>query len=295
MSPNKDLNELKGEHRQVVYEYFSETSKYWADIYGADNNTLSHYHNYSMTKRKNLAIQLLDNYAGGRSLRVLDAGCGPGVALEDIFQRGHDAVGIDISENMVNDANKRLAKYVHDGSPCRTGDIEALPFEQDSFDAVLSLGVLMYLPTDHQALSEISRVVNSGGILLLNVPNLVRINMLFDPYYLYRAVKYAWHLSTRGRNSPKKSLAPLDIRSNEHFTNRRYLFTKLTKLLNEHNFTNVKIIGAHYSPMTFFGTDIMRIKENVALSENLARLSGKKGFGWLHALASEWVICATRI
>lgn len=295
MGSEEIVRKIEDRHKYTVNEYFSDTALYWKNLYDeSDRNALS-YDNYSMIKRKNTVFTFLDTYAGKRHLEVLDAGCGPGVVLDEVCMRGHNGTGIDVSDTMVEEANRRLDKYVKGKTLCQTGDIEALPYDQGSFDVVMSLGVLMYLPSDHKALLEISRVVKSGGIVLLVLPNLVRINMLFDPYYIYRAAMYGLHLLPKVRMARNESLVSQDIRTNKSFTNRRYLYTRLNRLFEGYGFKDIRICGTDYSPMTIGGRHIFSTDTNIAISEKTARIAGKNGFGWLHALANQWVICLTRI
>ena len=113
--------------------------------------------------------------------------------IEELARRGHTVAGIDLSEEMVREANERLRTYHAGRPPCRQGDVEHLPFKEGSMDVVLCLGVLPYLHEDHAALSEIRRVLKKGGMGILVLPNLLRLGILFDPYYyLRRSWEYAW-------------------------------------------------------------------------------------------------------
>lgn len=98
------------------------------------------------------------------SPRLLDAGCGPGPTLADLTSRGR-AVGMDASSGQLELA----AEAAPDAALVR-GDVAALPFGADSFDAVVSLGVLMHLPNDEQddAIVEFARVLRPGGRLLVS-------------------------------------------------------------------------------------------------------------------------------
>lgn len=282
-------------HKSTINNFFSETALYWEQIYEElDGNTRS-YDNYSMNKRMNTTLELLDAYADNRQLTVLDAGCGPGVVLNEICKRGHRAEGIDVSTAMVDEANTTLAKFGVTNAHCQTGDIEALPFENNSFEVVVSLGVLMYLSSDHKALLEISRVVKPGGMVLLVLPNLTRLNMLLDPYYIYRAAMYAWHKLPKVRLSHNESLVPMDVRSNKSFTNRRYLHGQLSTLFAQYGFMTTRIIGVDYSPMTLWGKHILSADKNISISERLASISELKGFGWLNRLANQWVISLKKL
>jgi SAM-dependent methyltransferase len=93
--------------------------------------------------------------------RVLDAGCGEGVLVEEFATRLR-IEGID--------ANYSSARV-------RSGSLTALPFEEASFDRALCLDVLEHLTFEEQprALAELHRVLRPGGELLVSVPNLAHL------------------------------------------------------------------------------------------------------------------------
>jgi SAM-dependent methyltransferase len=93
--------------------------------------------------------------------RVLDAGCGEGVLVEE-YQPRLKIVGIDASYS---------SKFVQRGS------VNALPYPDAAFDRALCLDVLEHLPFQDQpgALAELFRVLRPGGELLVSVPNLAHL------------------------------------------------------------------------------------------------------------------------
>jgi ubiquinone/menaquinone biosynthesis C-methylase UbiE len=95
--------------------------------------------------------------------RILDVGCGIGSIESNLPQL--DIVGLDNSENMLNVAKKRSkAEYVQ-------GDAEKLGFKGASFDAVLYVTTLEYLPNYEKAIGETHRVLMSKGKLLAMILN----------------------------------------------------------------------------------------------------------------------------
>ena len=93
--------------------------------------------------------------------RVLDAGCGEGVLVDEYADR-LDIRGVD-----ANYSSPRVT----------TGSLTKLPFPDGSFDSVLCLDVLEHLAYDDQprALAEMHRVLGGGGDLLVSVPNLAHL------------------------------------------------------------------------------------------------------------------------
>jgi SAM-dependent methyltransferase len=99
--------------------------------------------------------------------RVLDVGCGTGVLAREAYKRvgpsGHVA-GIDAVPGMIAVA-KQLAPDVE----WRNGTAESLPFDDGSFDAVVSQFGLMFFSDKVQAIREMLRVLTSGGRLTVAV------------------------------------------------------------------------------------------------------------------------------
>lgn len=102
------------------------------------------------------------------SERALDVGCGSGAWLfplaDRLSQNGGSVVGIDLSEGMVldisNEANMRTNIELH------TGDVQNLPFSDESFDFVMANFMLYHVPDIDQAIRELKRVLKPGGKLI---------------------------------------------------------------------------------------------------------------------------------
>jgi predicted ATP-grasp superfamily ATP-dependent carboligase/SAM-dependent methyltransferase len=144
-----------------------------------------------LVSRKRFAIELLEASVS-RGARVLDVGCATGDLTEELTRRGYDALGIDISEAMTEYAGEHYGR-----DRFRVGDIEQMPFPDNSFDAVMCLGVVAYLETDVGALREIRRVLKPGGRAVITTPSLVSpfhyVDRLFERLKgLIRPLKHRW-------------------------------------------------------------------------------------------------------
>lgn len=91
-------------------------------------------------------------------LRVLDAGCGPGMQAAELVARGAAVTGVDLSEDLLAIARTRAA-----GTFLRHDLTEPLPFPDDSFDLVVSSLVMHYLEDWAPTLREFRRVLVPGG------------------------------------------------------------------------------------------------------------------------------------
>jgi ubiquinone/menaquinone biosynthesis C-methylase UbiE len=124
--------------------------------------------------------RLLDAIRWQGDERVLDVGCGRGLLLIGAARRlpSGTAVGVDIwqtSDQSGNSPDTTLANARAEGVADRielvTGDARSLPFQESSFDAVVSNLALHNIPDAEgraQAVREIARVVKPGGILRLS-------------------------------------------------------------------------------------------------------------------------------
>ena len=101
-----------------------------------------------------------DAVAEARPARVLEVGCGPGELAARIGgELGAEVVAVDISPRMVELARAR-------GVDARVGDVQALPFEDASFDCAVAAWMLYHVPDVERALSELARVLRRGGRLV---------------------------------------------------------------------------------------------------------------------------------
>ena len=93
--------------------------------------------------------------------RVLDAGCGEGVLVEEYASR----LAIEGLDDNYSSAR------------VRSGSVTALPYAEASFDRALCLDVLEHLTFEDQprAMTELHRILKPGGELLVSVPNLAHL------------------------------------------------------------------------------------------------------------------------
>ena len=151
-----------------------EVRKYWTDNVNSTQfwtgdprkiGTGEFFDTVSAFIRKNYEhrYRLIDTesakFPGGR---VLEIGCGVGWESIAWAQNGMDIHSIDLSPAAIELAQKNF-EHNHLKGDLRLGNAEDLPFEDESFDIVTSLGVLHQTESTERAVSEVYRVLKPGG------------------------------------------------------------------------------------------------------------------------------------
>ncbi len=95
---------------------------------------------------------------------VLDVGCGTGVFLGMVMDRGARASGLDASEALIEVARTRAP-----GADLRVGEMQALPYEDDSFDLVTGFNSFFFAADMVGALREAGRVAKPGAPVVIQV------------------------------------------------------------------------------------------------------------------------------
>jgi len=106
--------------------------------------------------------------AVGTGKRVLDLGCRSGALTRHLLE-GNEVVGVDVDP-------AALAKAAALGiEPVAANVEEPLPFESESFDAVVAGELLEHLRFPDALVAEVRRVLRPGGVLVGSVPNAFRL------------------------------------------------------------------------------------------------------------------------
>ena len=122
---------------------------------------------------------VLDRAEIGMGVRVLDCGCGAGRFTRMAADRGASVAGIDASAELIAIAGSRVPE-----GDFRAGDIEALPWVDDSFDVVTGFSAFQFADDKVRALREAWRV--SLGPVVVVVPTRVPesgITAVFKPVF----------------------------------------------------------------------------------------------------------------
>ena len=110
------------------------------------------------------AARLVQHAGIAPGMKVLDVGCGTGVVAITVARLGGKVTALDLTPELLERAkeNARLAQV---NIEWHEGDAESLPFADHSFDAVLSQFGHIFAPRPEVALSEMLRVLKTGGTI----------------------------------------------------------------------------------------------------------------------------------
>jgi ubiquinone/menaquinone biosynthesis C-methylase UbiE len=158
---------------RLVRQEFSRAKAYAAEYRGT--TPIAHFFN---TRLKKVGAFVGDLTTG----RVLDVGCGPALVGEVFQGRPIDYYGVDVSEEMLHECEATFGALPR--FHFSLGRIEELPFPDHSFDVVLCLGALEYLPDAHRAMTEMARVVKRNGVVIVTMLN------TSSPYRLWARYGY---------------------------------------------------------------------------------------------------------
>jgi ubiquinone/menaquinone biosynthesis C-methylase UbiE len=161
---NLDLSQRKNEGKLItVYQK-------WASLYDKDNDDLLG------TVSQPTAVQIFQEYVQDKTLKVVDVGCGTGLVGKELKKNGFiNFDGIDISKEMIDIAYGRGYETLFLGNLN-----ESLPFKSKSYDAALCVGVFTHGHVSSDRLSELVRIVKSGGIICFTVNEGVYDSYGFD-------------------------------------------------------------------------------------------------------------------
>jgi ubiquinone/menaquinone biosynthesis C-methylase UbiE len=187
---------------------------------------------------------------------ILEVGCGPGTDLFDLVGRVGPTgrlVGLDASEVMIAEARRRASVL---GLPIvfEQGDVQALPFEDGSFDACRAARLLEHLPNPELALAEMVRVVRQAG----------------------RIVVFDFDWDTLVIDHPEKQTTRMIVLSYADSIRNGWIGRQLPRLFKEQHldvrsFDPVQVF-VHYSlAELFLGSHLTRLQTTGILSPDSAR------------------------
>ena len=152
---HRRLDEVRQEREHAAAAYFEQVAPQWDKL-------------RSLYVSETAVEAALERAAGpGPFDRVVDLGTGSGRMLTLFGKKAKMAVGLDLSQNMLNIARANVSRAGLDKIELRHGDIFATRLPAQSADLVIEHQVLHYLVDPAAAVAEAARLVSPGGRLLI--------------------------------------------------------------------------------------------------------------------------------
>ncbi len=123
------------------------------------------FHDSYSTNKQGFGPWLVSNYDLRTGMKVREPGCGTGsmwLGHDDLVSRCGKLVLTDLSEGMLETAKENLGE--RDNVEYRIEDIQALSFEDGTFDVIIANMMLYHVPDLNKGLAEVRRVLKEGGV-----------------------------------------------------------------------------------------------------------------------------------
>ena len=119
-----------------------------------------------------LAYDLIEKYANGRALKVLEVGCSGGYFGATVRTQGHTVWGVEPDYE-----SSQTAKKVLDFAFNGTLDDFYIQHENEKFDVIIFGDVLEHFPDPSSALEDVKAILNNNGAIVASVPNVSHITV----------------------------------------------------------------------------------------------------------------------
>lgn len=173
-------------------------------------------------------IKLIANLAlESQKKKLLDIGCGKGLLLSGLKERGWEVFGTELSETSRQYACEQ-------GLQVFNSVVNDTPIEPESLDVVTLFHSLEHLTDPKQSINEIKGLMRPGGLLVIEVPNINSWYARFfkDQWFHYDAPRHLYHFSPQTLRSLIEN-ADLHVESLSTHANLSYdAFGAVQSLLN---------------------------------------------------------------
>ncbi|NLO63461.1 MAG: class I SAM-dependent methyltransferase [Clostridiaceae bacterium] len=137
------------------------TEKFWNKISGRYDKQVTGKYSKAYTRTiEKTRCYLKDTYS------VLDFACGTGITTVELAKNVKEIRAIDISDNMIDLAKKKMEKHDIKNVNFTTCDIMSDTIKDQSFDVVLAFNILYFLEDIDEILIRIRHILKSGGLFI---------------------------------------------------------------------------------------------------------------------------------
>lgn len=217
---------------------------YWEALWENIEHTMHPEYLYYMGDI--IKLEYIMSYLEGeeRNLKICEVGCGSARLSCFLSDYGYDVVGLDYSKNALKVAKNNFILTNNEGHFI-CGDAENLPFKDDSFDVVMSTGLLEHFKNPQPIIDEMVRALKSGGLFYSDI--------LPDKFSLTRSLDD--FIGRFVRILQKKSI--------EDFYENRLKKADVERLLQSAGLVNIHVFAGGVLPPAILFTKKIPIGNNI--------------------------------
>lgn len=141
---------------------------------------------------------------------LLELGCGEGRGIRELAPLANKYTAIDKIEEVIDELSAEFPDHEF-----RQGHFPPLPYEDESFDTIVSFQVIEHIKNDHLFLKEIARILKPDGTALISTPN-IKMTLSRNPWHIREytaeqleniALKYFSEVDMQGVAGSEKVMA----------------------------------------------------------------------------------------
>jgi ubiquinone/menaquinone biosynthesis C-methylase UbiE len=142
-------------------------------------------------------VQLIDKYIHDKNIKILDAGCGSGLAGIELKKRDFTNIyGVDFSQSMLNLIPNNIYQTVE------LIDLnEPLKYKDNDFDVIICVGTFTYGHVKAHALDEFIRVTNKNGYICFTINEGIYTEYKFDKKINELSKNKSWEVLNLSKSS----------------------------------------------------------------------------------------------
>jgi ubiquinone/menaquinone biosynthesis C-methylase UbiE len=263
-----------------IDDFFAAQSRFWRDIYSGDD-VYSRIQRY----RKSLVLSWVEQLGLPAGSAVLEVGCGAGLTAVGLAQRGLRVHATDGVPAMVELALEQAAAAgVAEMLDVTRSDAQELPFEDDSFDLVVAMGLIPWVESPLMAMREMARVLLPGGRLIVSCDNRRRLDHLLDPI---------WSDRLAGMRSAVGKRLPPSWRPRAVPDARYHSIQDFNHLLSTAGFGAEKGQTFGFGPFTFLSRPLLPQRLGVRLHHRMQR-AADHGSSVLGRTGAQYIVMARK-
>ncbi|MGA3193093.1 MAG: class I SAM-dependent methyltransferase [Candidatus Bathyarchaeia archaeon] len=235
-------------------------------------------------QRQAAAFKYVDELSLPKNSHVLEVGCGAGFLAVALARRGFAVEAVDHAPAMI-ELTKRHARQAGMDTRVHAAveDVHELSFEDESFDLVVSLGVINWLHDLRRALSEITRVLKLGGYAVLNS---ARAHALLNPLAIPAVESVLERMKQefeRAIPHSSRSVAPSHM----------YLPKEIDQYLCDAGLTIVKSTNVGFGPFRILNHDMFPYQSGVKIQQKLQQYADS-GYPILRSAGGQYIAMARK-